>query len=219
MIIVISLGGSIIVRDKVNITFLKKFKNLILKSKHKFIIITGGGKVCRIYTNAGEKLGLSNLQRDMLGIDVTLVNARLVSQVLGKKAMFVTGSLKKVGKTPLEKIIVTGGFDPGVTTDYDAAVIAKEAKADMLINISDVKGVYDKDPDIYKGAKLFKKMSYAQFFKLFPIKYKPGMNFVFEPSAMKICQKNKIKVLFSEANINNLKKIFQNKKFIGTVIE
>lgn len=219
MIIVISLGGSIVVKDKVNIQFLKKFKNLLLKSKHKFFIITGGGSTARTYTNAAKKLSLTEQEQDMLGIDATLINARLLSLILGKKAIFVTGSLKQVGRIPPEKIIVTGGFDPGVTTDYDSSVIAKQAKADMLINISDVKGIYDKDPDKYKNAKLFKKLTYEQFFKLFKIKYKPGMNFVFEPKAMRICQKNKIKVVFTSANLNNIKKILQGKKFVGTIVK
>jgi len=219
MIIVISLGGSIIVKDKVDISFLKKFKTLLLKSKHKFFVITGGGRVARTYTSAGKKLGLTEQEQDMLGIDATLINAKLVSLVLGKKAMFVTGSLRQIGKLPLEKIIVTGGVDPGVTTDYDSAVIAKQAKSDTLINITDVKGVYDKDPDKYKNAKLFKKMTYKQFFKLFKVEYKPGMNFVFEPKAMKICQKNRIKVIFTSADLNNIKKILHGKKFVGTVVE
>ena len=52
--VIIALGGSIICPQpgKINIKFLKKFKKLILKylkRGFRFIIVTGGGKVCRVY--------------------------------------------------------------------------------------------------------------------------------------------------------------------------
>ena len=48
--IVISLGGSLIVPEEIDVEFLKKFRDLILaqvEKGKKFVIITGGGKTCR----------------------------------------------------------------------------------------------------------------------------------------------------------------------------
>ncbi|BCX15661.1 MAG: uridylate kinase [Candidatus Parcubacteria bacterium] len=59
MIYVISLGGSILVPEEINIGFLRKFKNLILKEinkNKKFIIIVGGGKTARKYQEVAKKL-------------------------------------------------------------------------------------------------------------------------------------------------------------------
>ena len=56
--IVISLGGSLIVPDKIDIPFLRKFREIINKhkTKYKFIIVTGGGSTARKYINALSEL-------------------------------------------------------------------------------------------------------------------------------------------------------------------
>jgi uridylate kinase len=57
--IVLSLGGSLIVPDKIDYPFLKKFRELILsfvKRGNKVIIVCGGGKTCRKYNSAAEKI-------------------------------------------------------------------------------------------------------------------------------------------------------------------
>jgi len=51
-IIIISVGGSLVVPDQIDTAFLKKLKIFILKEikkGKKFVIIAGGGKVCRRY--------------------------------------------------------------------------------------------------------------------------------------------------------------------------
>ena len=50
--IIISLGGSIVVPDKIDYNFLKKFRALILKHVKKgkrFVLICGGGATARLY--------------------------------------------------------------------------------------------------------------------------------------------------------------------------
>lgn len=62
--IVISLGGSIIVPAyragiRIQIRFLKKFKEFILKflkKRYRFIIVAGGGNICREYQKATFKI-------------------------------------------------------------------------------------------------------------------------------------------------------------------
>jgi uridylate kinase len=56
---VISLGGSLIVPNEINIKFLKLFKNIInekVRENKKFIIIVGGGKTARNYQKAAKSL-------------------------------------------------------------------------------------------------------------------------------------------------------------------
>ena len=48
--IVISLGGSIVVPEEIDIKFLTEFKNMIerlIKKGYRFIIICGGGSIAR----------------------------------------------------------------------------------------------------------------------------------------------------------------------------
>ena len=68
MLWVISLGGSLIVPDQIDVQFLKGFRNLILsqvKKGNRFIIICGGGRIARNYFTALQKIttSLSVIQR------------------------------------------------------------------------------------------------------------------------------------------------------------
>src|SRR5271169_3182124 len=82
---VISLGGSLIVPEKIDIPFLKEFKRIINKnkSKYKFIIVCGGGTVARKYISALEDLGLNEKFQDFSGISATRMNARFISYIFG----------------------------------------------------------------------------------------------------------------------------------------
>ena len=53
-VIVLSLGGSLIIPDSINTTYLKTFKKVLLKnkSKYKFIVVCGGGSLARKYISS-----------------------------------------------------------------------------------------------------------------------------------------------------------------------
>lgn len=215
---VISLGGSVIVPEEVDTEFLSQFAKMIkeLSKKHKFSIVCGGGRTCRIYTEAAQKLGISTEESHQVGVQVTLLNALFVSKIINGK--FVPGhpkdTAKKFGNVP----IVSGGYKPGWTTDVDAAIIAKEIKADGLVNVTNVNYVYDSDPKINPNAKKIEKISWGDFMKLPAMERKPGMHFVFDPEAAKICMKEKIKVYVVGKDVANLKNCLEGKNFIGTTI-
>ncbi len=60
---IISLGGSLIVQNDVDTSFVASFRDLILRevsAGKSFIIITGGGKVARNYQAAANTLGASD---------------------------------------------------------------------------------------------------------------------------------------------------------------
>jgi len=80
-ILVFSLGGSLIVPDKVDYRYLEKFSKMIksLTKKYKIIIVTGGGKTARNYINAIKKEKLGEINESLVGIMSTKLNARLVS--------------------------------------------------------------------------------------------------------------------------------------------
>ena len=70
--IIISLGGSLIIPEEIDKDFLKKFKSLILshvEKGKKFVIITGGGKICRKYQDVIKNLKkINDSELDWLGI-------------------------------------------------------------------------------------------------------------------------------------------------------
>ena len=48
-LVVLSLGGSLIVPDAIDVAFLREFRSTIISllPKYRFIIVCGGGKTCR----------------------------------------------------------------------------------------------------------------------------------------------------------------------------
>jgi len=216
--IVISLGGSIITPDKIDTKFLKQFKNTINKFKHyKFIIVCGGGKTARNYIEAGKKENLSIKDLSLLGILSTRLNAELVAEMFNQDTVPITNNQLYRMK---ERIIVCGalGERPGMTSDANAAELAKALKAKYFINMTNVSGLYTDDPKKNKKAKLIEIISAKEFHKIIQkIKFKAGQHFVLDQKASAIILKHKIPTLIIKGN-ENLKLILENKPFTGTII-
>ncbi|MCW1296077.1 MAG: UMP kinase [Candidatus Parvarchaeota archaeon] len=217
--VVFSLGGSVIVPGQVNEKFLIKFGGLLLnflKRDYRFVVVCGGGKICRDYINAALNLGISEKKAHILGIEVTKLNAMLLYFLLKNYAFLDFGDPRKV-KMRGRKIIISAGYKPGWNTDVDAAYICKALNCDFLINISNTIGVYDKDPRKNKDAKLIEEMRWKEFLNRFGnVKVVPGLNFIFHPLAARICARNNINVFFVSSDIRNLRNLLNGKKFIGT---
>ena len=222
-VIVISLGGSLIVPGSVDYKYLLKFSKLIKKfsSRFKIVIVTGGGKTARTYINA-----LSNKTKDLrllglVGIMATKLNARLVNGYFNIKQN-IPDSLLDVKKY-LEKnnIVVCGalGFQPNMTSDGDACEIAAYLNGEF-INLTNVDGLYDKNPHKFKNAKLIPKISFKDFLAIVnKIKYSAGQHFVLDQAAAKIILKSKIKtVILNGNNLKNLENYLNDKNFVGTEI-
>ena len=110
MRILISLGGSVFIpeSDRVDTDFLKKFRKLILnfKKQHKFVIVCGGGKICRTYVDASKELGLRDADVHTIGRDITLVNAKLVASYFGTNARYAHGAPEYLADRFAEKRIL-----------------------------------------------------------------------------------------------------------------
>jgi uridylate kinase len=89
---IISLGGSLVVPNNIDIKFIKQFKNIIeekIKENKKFIIIVGGGKIARNYQDAAKSLiKVYNEDLDWLGIHATRINAHLLLTIFRKYAYY-----------------------------------------------------------------------------------------------------------------------------------
>ncbi len=219
--IVISLGGSAIVPDKVDYKYLEKFKKVINKHKrkYKFIIVTGGGKTARTYIEAVQKEKLSEKIASLVGISSTRLNARLVAGFFKMKNK-IPETIKEVKKSK-NKIIICGalGARPNMTSDANAAELAKLFKAKAFINITNIKGVFTKNPLTNKAAKFIPEISHKDFNKMAQkIKFRAGQHFVLDQTASKIILKHKIPTIILKGN-KNLDLFLANKKFIGTIIK
>ena len=220
--IVMSLGGSVIVPDKIDVSFLKKFKKTIGKytSKgYKFVIICGGGKIARDYQKAASQISRqSNDYLDWLGIHATKMNAWLMKAVFGKDAekLIVDDPRKKVSFT--RNILIAGGWKPGWSTDYDAILLAKNLGVKTIINMSNIDYLYDKDPKKYNNAKKIKNISWKRYRKISGSKWKAGLNAPFDPVAAKEAEKSGLRVFIIGKDLKNFEKLLDGKSFKGTII-
>jgi uridylate kinase len=220
---VISLGGSLINPGAVDVGFLKKFRATILRQAQKgnrFILITGGGKLCRDFQHSLRQITKPSANDlDWIGISSTWLHADLVRLIFGKLShpIIVKNPNHKVKFK--EKILVAGGWMPGRSTDDDAARLAKIYGAKIVINLSNINYVYTKDPRKFKDAKIIKEISWKNFRKIVGNKWDPGKNLPFDPTAAKLAERLRLKVIIANGkNLKNLQNILVEKNFKGTII-
>jgi len=224
-VIVLSLGGSLIIPDDINVKLLKEFKRVVLKNKKnwKFIIVCGGGSIARKYISALAKEGIGERFQSYSGISATITNARFVGHFFNHNSNDgVPTTIKRVKKDLSEMDIVFCGaleYRERQTSDSTAAEIAKELGC-IFINLTNVPGLYNKNPKENKDAKFIENVTWKEFHKMaMKIRFKPGLHFVLDAEAAGIIMKHKIKTYIIGSNMKNLDNFLNNKKFRGTRIE
>jgi uridylate kinase len=227
--IVISVGGSLIVTEKgINTTFLSNLNSFIRDqiAKHpqrQFFLVSGGGVIARHYRDAGRKVVGHELTRDdldYLGIHATKLNAHLVRTIFRDIAHpYILKHYEIIRKVP-EPVVIAAGWRPGWSTDYCALLLCEDYDVDTVINLSNIKQVYDKDPKEFADAKPIDSVKWADFRKIVGDEWTPGLNMPFDPIAAKKAQElgTKVVVLHGE-DFDNIEKYFTGKQFVGTVIE
>ncbi len=222
--VIFSLGGSLIVpKGIIDIKFLKEFKRFILTlldNKYRVVLIAGGGGICRYYNDEAKKItAIKNENLDLIGIAATKLNAELIRSIFSDYAYFkvIANPYTKI-KTN-KKIIVASGWKPGFSSDKDAVIWAKNFKGELVINLSNIDFVYNKDPRKYSDAKPIKEISWTDFRKIGGNKWLPGKSWPFDPVASRLAQQFKLKVIvINGQKIKNLKNCLMGKNFKGTII-
>jgi len=222
---VLSLGGSLIVPNEINLSFLRKFRETIRKNtrKFKFVIVCGGGSVARKYIKALSKEGQKDYIQDLAGISVTRLNARFMSYFFGiNPEKGIPHDMKSIKNLLLKNdIIFCGGlrYASDQTSDSTAVKLANYLGANF-INLTNVKGLYDKNPAKFKDAKFIPRTTIGEFNKLvMKIEAKPGMHAPVDHSAMRVIRENKIKTFIIGDDIKQLDNLLNGREFVGTRIE
>lgn len=225
--IVVSVGGSIIVPDKVDYAFLLSLRKAVevIAKKHKIVICTGGGHTAREYISVLRKAGADNHAQDIAGIDATRLNARLVASFISANGKVkcnkaIPKSLEEVKMLlDSDNCVVCGGLGPGKTSDGTTAEIADFLGVDTIYNMTNVKGLYTKDPRKHKDAKFLPLISHEGFHDMMAkVKEKPGQHFVLDSEAERITREKNMEVVILQG-ANNLQKAVEGKKFEGTIVE
>jgi uridylate kinase len=219
--VVVSIGGSVVLSDEADVVFLKKLAALFKKisKEYKLFIIVGGGKVARQYIQRGRELGFDEDTLDLIGIDVTRVNARIITNLLGV-------SNKEIPHTTDEAIqlnfpmVVMGGTDPKHSTDTVGAELAEKTHAVSFVNATNVDGIYDKDPNKHKDAKQFKELHIDDLIKQYGTTWGiAGKNIFMDNPALEIIKRAKITTyVVNGKRLDQLEKALIGQPFNGTTI-
>ena len=198
---VVKLGGALFRREPDVVALKEMGKTLIgfVEKGNQLVVVAGGGENARTYIGAARKLGAEESTCDLLGIQITRANAELMRLALGSAASSkIPASLSDLPHfTGSGKAVVMGGLQPGQSTNAVAALAAEITRSEILVNGTDVEGVYTEDPKKNPNAKMLrsvdsaKLLSWAMAGEVFAGRYE-----LLDPLAIKIMQRAKIPTRF-----------------------
>lgn len=221
-----SVGGSLIVPDQIDTSFLIHLKDFIQKqlaeSDRRFVIIAGGGRTARRYQDAAFTVaGLDDEDLDWIGVHSTRLNGHLLRTILKDHAhrvvIFNPDEVQDVPED--ERLIIAAGYRPGGSTDLRAVDIAKHLGAKKIINLSNIDYVYTADPKRDNTAEKIEDITWAEFRKLIPEEWDPGLSTPFDPVAAREAEAAGIEVaILNGEQLAELDHYLNNKPFTGTRI-
>ena len=151
--------------DKPMVGEYAKILDKLVEEGNSVLVVVGGGSIARRYI---ELTTGNKFLKDLIGIEVSRVNAQLL-------AFSMKHSIKKIPRSLDEllelyslhsgKAILSGGLQPGQSTNAVALLIAEMAGAELVVNATVVDGLYDKPPS-EPGAKKLSIVSYDRAIKI-----------------------------------------------------
>jgi uridylate kinase len=227
MVIIISLGGSIVAPEGADGKFLKDFAALVRRlleedKERRFIFVVGGGGPARLWQNAYREVcagSFRNDEADWIGIMATRLNAQLVKAVMAEWCFQDVVTDPTAAQQISGKVLVAAGWKPGFSSDNDAVLLAERFNAKTVINLSNIEKVYTGDPKKDPNAKPLDSISWDDFRKMVGDTWVPGTNVPFDPIASRRAQELGLKVICAAGrNLENLEKIIRGGAFTGTTI-
>ena len=218
--VLIKVSGKIINPD--NPELIKGYADVIrelMARGYNIVVVVGGGAYARKYVECARTMGLSEAKADMIGIEVSRVNALLLAYMLGDNVYTpIPRSVEDVEKAwSSGKVIVLGGLQPGQSTAGTAAVIAELLGIRLMLYATDVDGIYDRDPKRFPDAKKFDRITVDELVRVMSQRYEAGRYELLDPVAIGIVKRSGIEiVVFNGFKPRNVIKALD--KSIGTLI-
>lgn len=172
----------------------------VAKKGIEVVVVVGGGNIWRYRDTKGS--GIERTVSDAMGMLATIMNSVALQAALEAQGMetrvlsaidvpqLAEVFIRRRAIRHLEKgriVICAGGTgNPYFTTDSAAALRALELNCDALLKATNVDGIYDRDPNVDKKAKLYKKLSYQDALE-------KHLN-VMDQSAFSLCAEQKLPI-------------------------
>ena len=229
--VILKLSGEAIADSSNSILNPKKLSDIVslietlFKCGVKVGVVIGAGNIFR--GRIAVDNGIDTESGDYMGMIGTVINLKAISSLLNQRnipnvlysALNVENVTKhydvKIAKKDYENsvVLLAGGIGkPNFTTDTCAALRAVELDAELILaGKYGVKGVYDKDPRLYKDAKFLKKLTYQEVLDM-------DLKVMDKTAISLLLHSNVITKVFSMDDMNNFILAIEDKD-IGTIIK
>ena len=228
--ILLKLSGEAMAGDKktgIDVEVLGKICDSIKKVSElgvQIAIVIGGGNFWR--GRYGHQM--ERTTSDYMGMLATAINALALQDALEARGLYTRVQtaieMREIAEPYIERkamkhldrrrivIFACGTGHPYFSTDTTAALRAAEIQADVILLAKTIDGVYSADPKLDKTAVKYDKISYLDILNK-DLK-------VMDSTATSLCRDNKIPlVVFGINEPDNILKIVQGDKTIGTIVE
>ena len=187
-------------------------------------MVLGGGNIFRGI--AASSSGMDRAHADYMGMLATVINSLALQGALearGAHTRVMTAlEMERVAEPyirrrsirHLEKgrlvIFAAGTGNPYFTTDTAASLRAMEIGAEIVMKATKVDGVYDKDPNKHKDARMFRRLSYLDV-----LNRNLG---VMDSTAISLCRDNSLPILvFNMTKPGNIRRVLLGEP-LGTMV-
>ena len=223
--ILIKLSGESLAGNKKYGLDFDYIKEICLRIKNihdmgvRVAIVCGGGNFLR----GRDAKAMDRERADYVGMLATVMNSLVLRDMFiqiggevynqsGLEISIIDKIDKKLSLKALDenKIVIFGGGTgkPFFSTDTGASLRAVDIGADIIVKLTNVDGVYDKDPNKYSDAVMYDEITFDDV-----LKNKLG---IMDMEAIEMCRDNNIEIAVININISDgLNYIVENKK-IGT---
>ncbi len=223
---ILSLGGSIISPEKVDVDFLRNFNTALRNylaedTSRKVILVCGGGSPARVYQEAYRTItdAPQSDAQDWIGIKATHLNGQLLCAVFSDLCTdaLVTDPTQDIAFGG--QVLVAAGWKPGFSTDTDAVYLAEKFGGNLIVNLSNIAKVYTDDPRKNPAAVPLDSITWEDFRTMVGDEWTPGKNTPFDPIASRKAQELGMRVICADGrNIDNTIAILRRQPFVGTTI-
>ena len=200
----------------------REIKEVKEKFNTEIAIVVGGGNFWR----GRDNTYMDRTDSDRIGMLATIMNAIVLKNAFKKlnvkaKVQSAIEMNRVVELYTKDKtmdylkegniVIFAGGTNnPFFSTDTGSSLRAAEIEADAILKATDVDGVYDKDPNKFDDAKMYKEITYDEVI-VQNLK-------VMDLTAITMCRDNNIPIRVFNKEKGNLEKVLSGED-IGTTVK